>query len=819
MLRYGKKRGDIFKALLRLCIILAPLAMVVCASRADTAAFDLLGPRVEMTVTRSGKTVPVSQVANLQTGDRLWIHPEFPQSQSVHYLLVVAFLRGTTNPPPENWFIRADSWTKSVRQEGIVVTVPEGAQQALMFFAPSTGGDFSTLRSTVRGRPGVFVRASQDLDQAGLDRSRLNKYLEEVRRTSDSNPTELEERSRNLARTLHIKLDQQCFDKPSEQQAPCLMQGTDQLVLDDPHTQSMVAALTSGPSADLIGAVSSTPLVGAGTFSPYVGTVLDMARLMSKLHTAEYQYIPALAVPQKDKLNLRLNSPPSFRNPKSVLVIGLPAVEAAQVPPLQAVDPNQVYCLHQSPLILPVVGAPLVFSTDLAHNFVLRVPEKSGKTIDLPATADPARGGFVVDTRSLPTGAIASQVKGTLYGDWGFKTFEGPSFNFRDSRPSKWTVPAADQSALVVGRDDTLHLESDCAVCVDAVSARDARGHELKTSWKIVKPNEIEINVPMKREKTGLVTFQVKQYGLKEPDELPLLAYAEAAHLDRFAFNAGDREAFLVGTRLDEVKGLNVDGVEFTPGKLTREGQKDDLPLQASAAAPAEVLKPGQDITAHVTLKDGRVLDLPARVEAPRPKVSLIGKSVEPGPVPSAIRFASQDQLPQNSTLSFFLKTIVPEKFPRSEKIEVATDDESFDVLLSIADGTLVLQDAQTVLAMLDPAKSFGPSAFGALQFRPVDADGSKGDWQPLARLVRIPTLKEIRCPDSPDKPCTLSGTNLFLIDSVASDPQFTHQIPVPLGFADSTLTVPRPNGTLLYIKLRDDPSTVNTVALPVLPE
>ncbi len=504
MLRYGKKRGDIFGALLRLCILLAPLAIVVCASRAGTAVFDLVGPPVEMTVTRSGKTEPVSQVANLQAGDRLWIHPEFPESQSVHYLLVVAFLRGTTNPPPENWFIRVDSWTKSVRQEGIVVTVPEGAQQALMFFAPSTGGDFSTLRSTVRGRPGVFVRASQDLDQAGLDRSRLNKYLEEVKHTSDSNPTELEERSRNLARTLHIKFDQQCFDKPSEQQAPCLMQGTDQLVLDDPHTQSMVAALTSGPSADLIGAVSSTPLVGAGTFSPYVGTVLDMARLMSKLHTAEYQYIPALAVPPKDKLNLRLNSPPSFRNPKSVLVIGLPAVEAAQVPPLQAVDPNQVYCLHQSPLILPVVGAPLVFSTDLAHNFVLRVPEKSGKTIDLPATADPARGGFVVDTRSLPAGAVVSQVKGTLYGDWGFKTFEGPSFNFRDSRPAKWTVPAADQSALVVGRDDTLHLESECAVCVDAVSARDARGHELKTTWKIVKPNEIEINVPMKREKTGL---------------------------------------------------------------------------------------------------------------------------------------------------------------------------------------------------------------------------------------------------------------------------------------------------------------------------
>jgi hypothetical protein len=30
---------------------------------------------------------------------------------------------------------------------------------------------------------------------------------------------------------------------------------------------------------------------------------------------------------------------------------------------------------------------------------------------------------------------------------------------------------------------------------------------------------------------------------------------------------------------------------------------------------------------------------------------------------------------------------------------------------------------------------------------------------------------------------------------------------------------VPRPNGTLLYIKLRDDPATVNRLVLPVFPE
>ena len=69
--------------------------------RADgAAAFDLSGPRVEMKVMRAGKTLPIANVPNLQAGDRLWVHPDFPDSQSVHFLVVVAFLRGATNPPP-----------------------------------------------------------------------------------------------------------------------------------------------------------------------------------------------------------------------------------------------------------------------------------------------------------------------------------------------------------------------------------------------------------------------------------------------------------------------------------------------------------------------------------------------------------------------------------------------------------------------------------------------------------------------------------------------------------------------------------------------
>src|SRR5215472_7229699 len=114
--------------------------------RADSPAFDLAGPKVDVHVKRGDLTLSISQTPNLMPGDRLWVHPDLPESQSTHFVLVVAFLRGATNPPPNDWFTRVETWTHEAREEGVFVSVPKEAQQALIFLAPETGGDFSTLR-------------------------------------------------------------------------------------------------------------------------------------------------------------------------------------------------------------------------------------------------------------------------------------------------------------------------------------------------------------------------------------------------------------------------------------------------------------------------------------------------------------------------------------------------------------------------------------------------------------------------------------------------------------------------------------------------
>jgi hypothetical protein len=788
-------------------------------SLADNAAFDLIGPKVDVRVQRAGVTLPIAQVPNLQAGDRLWVHPDLPDSQSVHYLMVVVFLRGATNPPPDSWFTRVETWSKPVHEEGVFVNVPEEAEEALVLLAPDTGGAFSTLRTTVRGKPGAFVRAAQDLVQASLDRARLEKYLEAIREISISDPEQLKARTTLLARSLNIRLDQQCFDKPSAQQVPCLTQNTDQLVLDDAHSQTMVGSLTSGTSTDLLAQISSTPNARSGYYSPYIGAVVDVARILGTTHTAQYQYIPALALPKQDELNLRLNNPPSFRNPKSVIVIGLPPVRPSPVPPLRAVDPALVFCTGRPSLLLPAEGAPLVFATDLAHDLVFHVETKSGPGIDLPAKPDPVQGGFVVETQPLQAADLDGEATGILHGVWGFHAFDGPRYRLRMPHPAQWIVASKDASALIVGREDTLHLQSPDACCVSEVKVNDEQGKALEIEWKTSKPDELEVKVPLQKANAGSVTMLIKKFGLREADEIPLHTYAEAGRLDSFSIHAGDAEGVLKGTRLDQVASLELNGLHFTPSTLTRAHQQDELKLATQDAAVWTKLHAADAVVVHITLKDARVLDLKAEVEAPRPAVSVLTRSVQldqPASAPT-LRLGSPDELPQDGRLNFFLKTVVPETFPSTEKIEVATADESFRVLLSFKDGNLTLEDSKTVFAVLDPMKLLGPSAFGPLKFRPVAEGGIDGDWQPLINLVRLPIFQGIHCTPAPDKQCSLNGDKLFLLDSVGIDADFDNAVEVPEGFVEDALTIPATKTKTLYIKLRDDPDTVDSVTFPTL--
>jgi len=846
---------------------------------AQNARFDLNGPKVEVRVTRAGVTLPIASVPNLQPGDKLWIHPDLPPTQSVRYLGVLTFLRGTTNPPPEKWFTRIETWEKKVREEGIVVTVPEEAQEAVLFLAPVTGGDFSTLRSAVQGRPGIFVRASQDLAAAGFEQARIEKYIASMKRLTPieaADPKTLQEHSNSLAATLALRPNGDCVRLPADQQYTCLTQSGSQSLLDDGHGQSIVDALTSGTSAGLIGTVSATQLAGGGVYSAYVGAIVDLVHIMGSLHTAQYQYIPAIAFPQQQSMNLRLNTPPSFHNPKSVIVIGLPSVQKTVPPPLRASDPKHVSCLVRPDLVLPVEGAPLVFSTAFAHDLVLHVNGPTSK--DIPLTPDAFRGGLVVaapeERRALPPakspdkpgqslheaprkGTEASApLTGTIQGFWGFDRFTGPTMPLQAEPGREWKV--TEDGWLIAGKHGEVQLTSTGAACIQDISLETASGDSTKQTWKpSEEPNRVQVSIAVPSHAPGAMHLAIRQYGDSKPDSLPLVAYGEAAKIEAVHLHAGDDYATLTGSGLAQVRQLEVGGVTFQPAKQGSDGQ--EMRVLASAGAHAAFAH-GAALTAHITLEDGRNLPVAVKVEPPRPSLSLISRVDVPGTnggdAPFAIKLSSENDLLVSDSLMFSVKADQP--FPRKGVIELASQDGSMHAKLTLdaasteAKPSLVLQDPKTLVATVQPLKLFGPSAFGPVRFRAVAPDGTAGDWIPLVTLVRLPSITGLTCPkvetkseaapvaeaapateSAPAAPgsvpaaalaatapasCTLTGSNLYLIDSISvteSDPQ---PMKVPEGFVGTTLSVPAPVGAVYYIRLRDDPAVVNSLSLPAGP-
>ena len=790
-----------------------------CAAFAAPAPFDLVGPTLVGTVTRGATTLPITKVPNLVAGDRLLLRTELPPTQSARYLMVAAFLRGPTNPPPASWFYRCETWSRACVRNGLALTVPKDAQQLLVFFAPQTGGDFKTLMSAVQGRPGAFVRAAQELNQAALDRSRLDQYLAGVRELDVTDPAKLKETAPLLARSLDIKVDEKCLDRIPALQAPCLMQGQESLILNDGHSASMVATLTSGAASDLAIQAGSTARLSSGAYLPYIGSIFDIARLLDSFHTAHYQYIPALVSHRDERLALMLNTPPSFHDPQSVLVAALPAIEQSQLPPLHALDAKDAYCAYKAPLVLFVGGAPLVFSTSYAHDLAVNVTGPDGKSVALPAHADAKLGGFVVDTSQLGAVGVGDTSAASLSGYWGFDKFEGPNFKLVKPKTRSWALGAGDEAALVAGREDTVHLQSGSVSCIEDIRLRDASGQESTIPWKVVKADAAELKLPLQNVVPGALTLIVRQYGAAEPQLLELNAFADAGHLDSFILHAGDVTGILQGSRLDQVDTLQFKGYEFAPGSLSSVNGSDQLAMSATDTQGVGTLKAGDAAKVKVRLKDGRTSALAVTVAAPRPRGELIATSVNnPPPIGSSntIELSGADELPLGAKLAFSVRTRWPLTFTRDEQIEVATADQSFSVMLSVGNGGMTLESANVAVANLVPATAFGPSAFGPLQFRLI-AHAVAGDWQRLATLVRLPVLEDLRCPSTAERVCQLFGTNLFLLDSIANDPQFTAPVQVPDGFPGFSLVVPRPIDGRLYVKLRDN-STVINVAVFALP-
>ena len=122
----------------------------------------------------------------------------------------------------------------------------------------------------------------------------------------------------------------------------------------------------------------------------------------------------------------------------------------------------------------------------MAHDLKLQIETKGGPT-DVPLKADAAQGGLVLASSmpALPPGELTGVVK----GKWGFDDWEGPKFHLMSAEAGKWTIAPGDESALVVGREDTLHIVGANTLCVDKIEAQPTGASAQELQWKSPKPN------------------------------------------------------------------------------------------------------------------------------------------------------------------------------------------------------------------------------------------------------------------------------------------------------------------------------------------
>ncbi|WP_395334568.1 hypothetical protein WBP06_23715 [Novosphingobium sp. BL-8H] len=781
----------------------------VSPAAADPAPFELTGPDLKIEVTRGQQTLPIAQVPSLAEGDELSIHAALPADQGLKFLLVSAFLRGATNPPPKDWIATASTWKEKEKDKALSLTVPKGARQAVLLMVPDTNGAEGALIDAVRGKPGEFVRAGKDLNQASLDHSRLIAFMDAIQAQDNNAPEYLRTVAPVLAHSLSIKLNEDCLSKVIEMQASCLLENREQLVLNDVHSSSIADTLTGAPT-DLALQLSATPQAGAGYYSAYIGVARDIARIFGAFSNPQFGYLPTLAVRRGDTMSLLLNTAPSFQKPKSVMVAALPAVET-DIPPQLRSTAKEPVCLARPGAVLGVEGAPLIFSTSLAHDMRVKLTNASGQTTDVTVLPRADKGGYALAGDALPS-TFSGSMRAQLHGSWGFSTFDGPDFLVQRPDGNAWKV-SGDADALVIGRDNEVVLEGNAPSCVDEVSVRQGNGAPRPLEWKVRDGHHLAITVPKGAAGPGELQVELRLQGAKSPETVTLRARAEASRIDGFEIHAGDGQGELTGQRLDQVQSLTLGDIEFRPDGLTREGAVDHLRLTAQGAArvPAQ----GAADKAAVRLADGRTLPLPVKVAPPRPQAELLSRTVYPGPATPGTRSLELGELlPDDGDLVFSVRAAAGNRFDTADVVEIGaggdTGGNTGTVRLTVGKG-LTLASAQVLVARVKAAE-LPAGTFGPLRFRLVDG-GIAGDWAPLATLARLPRIEGLSC-DAKGKakaeaaPCTLSGRDLFLIEAVSADAAFAQAVTVPPGFTGATLQVPQPVDGKLLLRLRDAPDS-----------
>jgi hypothetical protein len=540
---------------------------------------------------------------------------------------------------------------------------------------------------------------------------------------------------------------------------------------------------------------------------------MSIAKLMDNFQSARYQYIPALTHPEGNRLTLMLNTPPSFREPQSVLVAALPPVGEARLPPLRNPDPTRAVCLYDPQAVLPLAGGSLLFGAAFSRDLALVAKPLNAEARDLAVVAEGQAGGLRLSSGLEGGIAFDASQAAVLRGRWGFDPLEGPAYRLGpQSLDAAWQLATDDASSLVVGKESTIHLTGGDASCLASLQATDGADQPVPATWTLDAAGQLVARIDLRNAQGGGVKLALQYRGPQPAQTLALRSFVDPGKLDGFELHAGESAGVLRGTRLGLVKSLRIGTSMFEPAQRLAAAGAESLPLQLREGSKAPDVAVGASLRALVELRDGRSVTLVTRMLPSRPKASLVSVSVEEGASTDAlsVKLAGAGVMRPEGQLSFSVRLDGAARFGARDAIEMGTEDGTVLASLTPANG-LALSSAQVAIATVKPAAQLGPTAFGPLQFRIVTG-GQQGEWQRLAVLVRTPVLHKLACAADGVGRCELEGERLFLLQAIADNDGFADAVEVPEGFTARRLSVPHPKDGKLYLRLRDNPSVTATL-------
>jgi len=245
---------------------------------------------------------------------------------------------------------------------------------------------------------------------------------------------------------------------------------------------------------------------------------VDTARILSSLHTAHFQYIPAAGAAHRRQPESAAEYAALVHQPQVRGGDGAAARRVFAAGAVASGEPSDSFCAMKQGLVLPAEGAPAgVCHRDGARPVsAYRIRRREACHARCACDCRPGQGRAGAHTGNLCAAGRRSDRR--VRGEWGFDNWEGPRYQLVAALPGKWTLAASDQSALVVGRDDTLHIDGPSTVCVEKVEAQTAGKATLALQWKTPKPGALEVTVPLKDASPGPVSVALYQFGLAQPD-------------------------------------------------------------------------------------------------------------------------------------------------------------------------------------------------------------------------------------------------------------------------------------------------------------